>query len=153
LKVAQTIALFAALTALASCHDVLFRDAKRLPGDYELLKWEDGLTYYITAPGKHNEHGCGPIDGTVLELGWSTRHIVAKRHSCWRGDPDGWMVVDAQTHQVSGPFSDAKLAEIEGIRKIPTYSSVEAWGRLPCFTKFNSFGWRTCTAPWDHADR
>lgn len=146
------LAILPVLANIAACHDVLFRDAKRLPGDYELLKWEDGVTYYITTPGKHDESGCGPIDGTVFQLGWSVRYIVAKRHSCFRGDPDGWMIVDSQTHQVSGPHTDAELQTNESIKEIRTYNIAEAWNLLPCFTIHNFFA-RSCSAPWDPVNR
>lgn len=147
-KPGRLLALFVMLASLVACHDVLFRNAKRLPGDYELLKWEDGVTYYIGT--LIDEGGCGPIEGTVTQLGWSERLIVAKRRACFRGDPDGWMIIDAHTRQVSGPFTDAQLQALASVKAIATYSAAEAWSLLPCFTKYNLSG-RGCVAPWDSA--
>jgi hypothetical protein len=147
-----------AMAFVAGCYDMFsFSMAKRLPGGYELLKWEDNVTYYLTAPGKHEENGCGAIEGTVLEIGWTLRHVVAKRHSCFRGDPDGWMIVDTTTHNVSGPMTEAQLRANDDVKHIDVHSAAVAWSdRLPCFTKRNDTWapwFRGCVAPWEKAGR
>jgi len=105
--------------------------SKDLPGDYLLVQWEDGKSYYIGERGEKLQGG-GVAGGTVERLGWDDRYIVAWRHSTFRGDPDGWMVIDTREHQVSGAWSDEELLrrsdETPALKAIKPLSVSEAWG-------------------------
>jgi hypothetical protein len=87
------------------------REAAQDCGRLQLEQWEDGNTYYLNKKGhKGSGSGGGLLDGTVQRIGWSQRYIVAKRYSTFRGDPDGWMVIDLQSGEITGPFSDAEFS-------------------------------------------
>jgi hypothetical protein len=105
--------------------------SKNLPGDYRLVQWEDGKTYYIGKRGEKLQGG-GVAGGTIERLGWDDRYIVAWRHSTFQGDPDGWMVIDTRENGVSGPWSDEDLPkradEIPPLRSIKPRSVSEARG-------------------------
>jgi hypothetical protein len=130
---------------------VFFRMAKRLPGGYELLRWEDNVTHYITAPGK-DVNGCGAIEGTVTEIGWNFRYIVARRKSC-SGGSEGWMVIDTHTRRVTGPMTEAALRKVDDVKNIPLHGAAIAWSdELPCFAVYNNTWapwFRGCVDPWE----
>jgi hypothetical protein len=102
----------------------------RIIGDYELQQFEDGATYYLVKRGAENSFGGGVIDGTVVQIGWNSRYILVDRHANFRGDPDGWMIVDTQTGQLLGPTPNSDLRnrpEVAGIRVAPVK---EAWSKM-----------------------
>jgi len=100
-------------------------------GDFRLEQFEDGQTYYIHKRGQDDSpEGGSIIGGTVLKLGWSSKYIVAERHSIYRGDPDGWMIIDAQTGVITGPFTDEDFRKHPEAQGIQIYEVSEAWKRL-----------------------
>jgi hypothetical protein len=105
---ALCLLLVAVAGAVASCNVQLACDCKKLPGGYTLERWEDGATYYLWAPNAPRD-GVGVIDGTVVAIGWNDDIIVVKRYASFRGDGDGWMIVNIHTSTLEGPFSDAEL--------------------------------------------
>jgi len=114
---------------LASCSNHLFCDCKSLPGGYTLERSEDGVTFYLNAPRGPSDGG-GAIDGTVEEIGWSDELIAAKRHANFRGDGDGWMLIDVHTQAIRGPMADSeftKLAKQLNLRALPID---QAWLRF-----------------------
>lgn len=104
---------------------------RKIVGDYRLEKFEDGITYYLHKSG-HDDSGEGGsiIEGIVVRIGWNSRHIVAQRHAFFGGDPDGWMIIDIQTGNISGPFTDEQLQSRDEVRGIVTYSAAVAWNSL-----------------------
>jgi hypothetical protein len=90
-NLARLASLAFLLVAVVGCSDT-----KSLPGNYKLERWEDNKTYYLLGPSKQSEDskGGGLIDGTVIRLAWNGEIIGAERHSTFRGDPDGWMIID-----------------------------------------------------------
>jgi hypothetical protein len=104
---------------------------RKIAGDYRLEQFEDGQTYYLHKRGHDDSADGGSIiGGIVLRLGWSSRFIVAERHSIYRGDPDGWMIIDVQTGAISGPFAEADLRKHSEVSGIQIYEVSEAWKRL-----------------------
>jgi|SRR5580658_9968448 hypothetical protein len=100
-------------------------------GDYKLHQWEDGITYYLHKQGQDDSsQGGSIIGGTVLRIGWNSRYIVAERHSIFRGDADGWMIIDVQSGVISGPFSDSDFRARPEVKDIQIYDASEAWGKL-----------------------
>jgi len=78
---------------------------RTIVGDYRLHQWEDDKTYYLHKRGQDDSsQGGSIIGGTVLQIGWNNHYIVAKRYSIYRGDADGWMIIDTQSGAISGPF-------------------------------------------------
>lgn len=99
---------------------------RRIAGEYELYESESH-DYYLERDG-HAVDGVGYIEGTVQELGWNEEYIFAKRFSCFRGDPDGWMIINLWTNEMQGPLADEEFRS-----RFPaalTYPVREAWERL-----------------------
>lgn len=104
---------------------------RRIVGGYQLEQWEDGHTYYLHRSGQDDSaNGGSIIEGTVLRLGWSSRYVVAKRYSIFRGDPDGWMIIDVQTGAITGPFSDTEIQTHSESKGIKIYDAPDAWKML-----------------------
>ena len=120
--------LFIGLTFLCGCMDQnpLGLNTKELAGQYSLHQFEGGL-YYVTKPG--DDGGGGILEGTVLEIGWNNDIILAKRRANFRGDPDGWMVINIAKREVSGPISEEERRSNPQYSKIETVSPDVAWKR------------------------
>jgi hypothetical protein len=104
---------------------------RTIVGDYRLHQWEDGQTYYLHKRGQDDSpQGGSIIGGTVLRIGWNNHYIVAERHSIYRGDADGWMIIDVPLDAISGPFSDANFRARPEARGIQIFDASEAWKRL-----------------------
>jgi hypothetical protein len=102
-----------------------------IAGDYRLEQFEDGKTYYLHKRGHDDSsEGGSIIGGIVLQLGWSSRFIVAERHSFYSGDADGWMIIDVQSGAMTGPFTEADLQKHSEVQGIQRYDVSEAWKRL-----------------------
>jgi hypothetical protein len=100
-------------------------------GDYRLEQWEDGKTYYLHKRGHDDSsEGGSVIGGIVLRLGWSSRYILAERQSIYRGDADGWMIIDVQSGVMTGPFTEAVLRTHLEAQGIQTFEVNEAWKKL-----------------------
>lgn len=104
---------------------------RTVAGAFRLELFEDGTTYYLHKRGQDDSsQGGSIIGGTVLRLGWSSRYIVAERHSIYRGDPDGWMVIDVQSGTMSGPFTETEFQARPEAQRIQIYQVSEAWKKL-----------------------
>ena len=100
-------------------------------GDYRLEQFEDFRTYYLHKSGHDDSsEGGSVIGGTVLRIGWSSRYIVAERHSISRGDPDGWMIIDVRSGAMSGPFTETDFRARSEVQGIQIYDVSEAWKKL-----------------------
>lgn len=75
---------------------------------YALCRWEDGKTFYLVLDGQEPSGG-GVIDGAVEMMGYNNDVIVARRYATFRGDPDGWMVVDVKRKSARGPVADEEV--------------------------------------------
>jgi hypothetical protein len=114
---------------LVSCdQDPLGLAYKGLPGGYYLHRWEDGKTYYLEDKRKQGSSG-GIIDGTVEEIGWNTRFILVKRQSLFKGDPDGWMLIDVINKEIRGPVG-RDVVEIPEAKGIEIMLPDVAWSSL-----------------------
>jgi len=127
---ARGVAVAAAL-ALAACvdQDPFGLAARGVVGGYELERFENGA-YYLVGRGT-SVTGGGVLDGRVERIGWDERYILAERRPDAGGDPDGWMIVDARTGAVSGPLSDAEVADnpaVQEIRALPAHQAYERLG-------------------------
>lgn len=81
--------------------------SRRIVGKYQLELFESGA-YYITKDG-HKWSGGGFVEGTVLQIGWNADVLAVKRYSTYRGDPDGWILIDLHSDKMSGPISEAEF--------------------------------------------
>jgi hypothetical protein len=103
---------------------------KRLPGGYELERWEDGTTFYLNAPGNNTRSGGGAIEGTVQRIAWNKEIIAAERYATFRGDPDGWMIINVKTKDMTGPLSETQFSELRSKSNLQVKTAVEAWSGL-----------------------
>jgi hypothetical protein len=104
---------------------------RTVAGAFRLELFEDGTTYYLHKRGHDDSsQGGSIIGGTVLSLGWSSRYIVAERHSIYRGDPDGWMIIDVQSGGMNGPFTETEFRARPEAHGIRVYQVSEAWKKL-----------------------
>lgn len=104
---------------------------RTVAGAFRLELFEDGTTYYLHKRGQDDSsQGGSIIGGIVLRLGWSSRYIVAERHSIYRGDPDGWMIIDVQSGAMSGPFTETEFRARPEAQGIQVYQVSEAWKKL-----------------------
>jgi len=123
------LALSAAL--IGACgHNPFHQSYKKIAGSFYLLRWEDEKTYYIVEEShlKDDEIGGGALNGTALQIGWNAQYIVAKRYATFRGDQDGWMVINLTTKKIEGPISDGE--ETMRFPELKLMSPSEAWSSL-----------------------
>jgi hypothetical protein len=98
---------------------------RRVAGPYRLELFES--KFYLEKAGSEKPGG-GCIEGTVEQIGWTNGFIFAKRYSTYRGDPDGWMIIDVAKQSMVGPLSEAEFKQkYSGVR---TLSPEDAWNRL-----------------------
>jgi hypothetical protein len=101
---------------LCSCN----QSHRQLAGGYYLERFDEGGTsYYVGAPGK-SVSGGGVFDGTVQEIGWTEDWILARVRRVYRGDPDGWYVLNVKTGQIAGPLQSSELKTNSAFSKIKT---------------------------------
>lgn len=107
-------------------------DTKSLPGHYKLERWEDGTTYYLLGPLKLSEghSGGGVIDGVLARIAWDDEIIAAERHAIFRGDLDGWMIIDIKSGKISGPVSNPEFDAIRIKHHLEVKEAREAWEEL-----------------------
>jgi hypothetical protein len=118
-----TILLVAGMTS--GCFDIR-QPKKTIVENYYLQRSGEGF-YYLQQRG-HEVEGVGLLEGTVVQLGWSGTTILANRRACFRGDPDGWMVIDIASHRITGPISDRQVQE--KYKTIKCYPAETAWKTL-----------------------
>ncbi len=117
--------------SLFSCdQDPFGLSTRHVAGDYYLRQWEDGTTYYLDEAGREKDVGGGLLGGTIEKIGWNSRYIIAKRDALFRGDPDGWMVVDVTRKTVQGPLPKEQVDRLAKQQGIHRYSAADAWRRL-----------------------
>ena len=106
--------------------DPLNLSQRKVSGPYRLERFENGKFYLEKAGASQDGGGC--IEGTVEEIGWTNGFIFAKRYATFRGDPDGWMIIEVSKQSMSGPLSNA---EFKGKHPgVQTMSPEEAWKKL-----------------------
>lgn len=95
-----------ALLFLFACATGCDSNQRRVNGPYRLELFEN--KFYLEQAGIE-ETGGGCIEGTVEEIGWTNGFIFARRDATYRGDPDGWMIIDVNKQSMTGPISDAEF--------------------------------------------
>ena len=105
-------------------------DTKSLPGSYKLERLGDNKTYYLLGPSQQDGEGGGLIDGTVLRLAWNDVVIGAERLSTFRGDPDGWMIIDIKSGKISGPISKLEFEIFLTKYQLQVKEVDQAWNEL-----------------------
>ena len=127
LSLGRFLLLVAAFPFMLGCDQDPFGLSERtVKGDYRLKQWEDGVTYYLVG-GPHIDNGGGAIDGTVTCLGWDQQRILVERHANFRGDGDGFMIIDVQLQTIRGPLSAQELSTKADLLRIKLMPPKEAW--------------------------
>lgn len=118
----RTLALFMVVLCAAGCD----QSQRKVAGPYRLELFESGK-FYLQKTGTSQDGG-GCIEGTVQEIGWTNDLIFAKRDATYRGDPDGWMVIDVAKQSMIGPLSESEFRQrYPGVH---TLSPADAWRKL-----------------------
>ena len=118
--------------SLSGCSDALnIWSCRSIAESFCLERWEDEETFYLNGPVERD--GGGFLGGTVLAIGWNEHFILAKRRANFRGDPDGWMVVDIRNKSIEGPFDDDEIRRDSRLRNIVTNNPDAAWRSLGYF--------------------
>lgn len=98
---------------------------RTVAGPYRLEQFES--KFYLEKAGAA-ESGGGCIEGTVEQIGWTNGFIFARRHSTYRGDADGWMIIDVAKQSMVGPLSEADFRQKYPV--VQTLSPEDAWKKL-----------------------
>jgi hypothetical protein len=127
-RIINLAAALAVMTMAGACdQDPFGFSCRDIAKDYCLQQWEDGSTYYLDDGRAPSKEGGGALDGTVSQIGWNDRFIVAQR-SATAGGGLGWMVVDLRTRWVSGPYQWSQLSREQ--RTLQIMSPSAAWTKL-----------------------
>ena len=123
----RVLTAFVLLLGVAGCSDT-----KSLPGKFQLERWEDNKSFYLLGPSILPDHaqGGGAIGGLLIRLAWNEDIIAAERFATFRGDPDGWMIIDVKSGSISGPVSTAQFDAIRGSYHLEVKTATEAWNAL-----------------------
>nr|WP_315393616.1 hypothetical protein [uncultured Duganella sp.] len=116
------------LAGMAGCGGA----TKTLPGDYKLERMRDHKTYYLLGPAKEatDTAADGIVDGMVMRIGWDDEVIGVERFATFRGDPDGWMVIDIKSGKITGPVSFAEFEVVRDKHHLQIKTAEQAWKAL-----------------------
>lgn len=96
-------------------------------GSYYLDKFSENGRFYMRQRGDDSVGGV--FDRYVLQMGAKEDVVLAYIRRLYRGDCDGWYVLDVKWGKVSGPLSDSERQRICTLNGI-TCEPVEAfWDR------------------------
>ena len=119
----RCLALLIVLVCASGCNP----SQRKVDGAYRLERFDENGKFYLEKSGVE-ETGGGCIDGTVEEIGWTNGIIFAKRYATYRGDPDGWMVIDVAKQSMIGPLPEAEFRQ--KYPSVQTLSPEDAWKKL-----------------------
>ena len=92
------------------------QNSRRLTGGYVLERFDENGKYYVSHGGEWS--GGGTFDGTIDSIGWSDDRILAKVTRIYRGDRDGWYVLDVATGAIRGPLTEGEIDADPSLRGI-----------------------------------
>lgn len=124
----RAIAYIILLLSAAGCmdQDPLNLSQRKVAGPYMLERFESGKFYLQKKGTEHDGGGCN--DGTVEAIGWTNGFIFARRNATFRGDQDGWMVIDVSKQSMTGPLSEAEFRQKHP--GVLTLSPEDTWKKL-----------------------
>lgn len=130
METTRILLLTALAGALAGCNVDFGFSCHRLAGSYCLAQWEDNSTYYLNDRAAETNEGGGAIEGTVQRIAWTRHLILVERKANFRGDPDGWMLINVAQRTVRGPITQAEAQNILTREGMQPMSSADAWQSL-----------------------
>lgn len=99
-------ALLLALILVVGCS----RGSVHILGGYYLEKFPENNHFYLRRRGDGSIGGV--FDGYLLSIGVSTNVIIAYVKRLYRGDVDGWYMLDVKSGRLTGPLSDGELTKV-----------------------------------------
>ena len=128
---ANRLALVVSLAGvLAGCNVDFGFGCRRVAGTYCLQQWEDNSTYYLNDRAAETNEGGGAIDGTVQRIAWTRDLILVERRANFRGDRDGWMLIDVAGRKMRGPIAEAEAHATLTRAGMRAVSAADAWRGL-----------------------
>jgi hypothetical protein len=94
---------FALLILMLGCGS----NRMRVAGSYYLERFSENGKFYLRQHGDRSTGGV--FDGHLLQIGANPDTIIAYVKRLYRGDPDGWYMLDVRTGKVSGPLTECEL--------------------------------------------
>ena len=79
-------------------------------GSYYLERFPENGRFYLRQRGDGSTGGV--FDGHLLWIGANQDAVIAYVKRLYRGDPDGWYVLDVRTGKVSGPLTECELRAV-----------------------------------------
>lgn len=80
---------------------------------YYLERFSENGLYYVHTSG--DNPGVGVFEGTVERIGVTNDFVTAFVRKCYRGDPDGWYVLNTKSTKIVGPLSESAIQELAGL--------------------------------------
>jgi hypothetical protein len=106
---------------------------RTLPGGYEVVRTEG--PYIVAKAGQAPRFDqSNLLLGEVTSLGWTDRHLVARRQSGGSKGWSGWIILDVQRGEMKGPLTDAEFKQTQdrdlALREVKVLSMEDAWKEL-----------------------
>jgi hypothetical protein len=117
-----------AISALILSSSVFFgcsQPTRKIVGEYSLERFQENGMYYLITP--EDLPGGGVFDGTVQEIGWNNKWILARVTRLYHGDTNGWYALNLMTKQVVGPIQESELRTNSAFSSIECYNSAEVF--------------------------
>ena len=110
--IAGAVILAATLGVSLWCAHAWNEPYRPIVGGYYLYRFDAGgppPLYYLGSADKAVGGGGGVLGGVILKVGWNRRLILAKVFKVYRGDPDGWYIVNVKSGKITGPLGQPTL--------------------------------------------
>ena len=122
--------LFTILNLIIGCQiDVFDLSCRKISNfNYSLCRDQDGADIFWLESGGQLTNGGGVLGGTIQEISWNDKIIVASRHATSRSDPDGLMILDTSNNHIKGPIN--KEIFIQQYPSMKFISASQAWEKL-----------------------
>lgn len=101
------------------------QSTRKIVGEYSLERFQENGMFYLITP--EDPPGGGVFDGTVQEIGWNNKWILARVTRLSDGDTNGWYALNVMTKQVVGPIQESELRTNSAFSSIVCYDSAEVF--------------------------
>ena len=120
--------IFATAVVIVGCdQDPFGLNTRPVAGKYQLERAESN---YFLIDDDHPDAVGGVVEGVVLSIGWDQQRILVERHSIFRGDPDGVMVIELADGKIRGPLRREDVAADPQLQGIKLLLPEDAWQSL-----------------------
>jgi len=96
-------------------------------GSYYLERFSENGRFYLRQRGDRSNGGV--FDGHLLQIGANQDIVIAYVKRLYRGDPDGWYMLNARTGKVSGPLTECELRAVCNTNGITCEPVDAVWAR------------------------